>query len=264
MLSPRPQSPGVHFLSAPRVIRGLLRSAAPGPGDLVLDIGAGPGTITGPLAATGARVLAVERDEAFVRQLTRRFAHHPHVRVVAADARSVPLPRRDFTVVANIPFALSTPLLRRLLTAVHRPMAAADLVVEWGFAQRVAAACTLETAWWATRFELRVARRVPAACFRPAPRADAAHLVVRRRDDVDQRVLWALLDTAHRAPAHPVRRALGGLLGRGRTLHLLRLADVDADAGAPDVPVAGWLAVARAVAADRTVRLPPPPKRLTR
>jgi 16S rRNA A1518/A1519 N6-dimethyltransferase RsmA/KsgA/DIM1 with predicted DNA glycosylase/AP lyase activity len=179
--SAAPMSPGVHFLSAHAVIRQLIRSSGVGPGDLVIDFGAGPGTLTAPLAATGCRILAVERDEAFVRKLRRRFADQPLVRVVHADLRTVALPSKDFSVVANIPYAVSTLLLRRLLSRPRRSLAGADLVVEWGFARRVVSARTKETALWATRYDLRVARRIPASCFRPAPRVDSAHLVIRRK-----------------------------------------------------------------------------------
>ncbi|ONI77320.1 hypothetical protein ALI144C_32505 [Actinosynnema sp. ALI-1.44] len=168
-------------MSAPAVIRQLIRSSGVGPDDLVIDFGAGPGTITAPLAATGARVLAVERNAAFAGKLTRRFADQPLVKVVHADLRTVPLPSRDFSVVANIPFALSTVLLRRLLDRRRRSLVAADLVVEWGFAQRIVAARTPETAKWAEKYEMRVARRIQRTNFRPAPRVDSAHLVIRRR-----------------------------------------------------------------------------------
>lgn len=183
----RPNPSGVHFLTEHAVIRQLIRSAGIGPGDLVLDLGAGPGTITAPLATTGARVLAIERDESFVRKLDRRFADQPLVRVVPADVRTVALPSRDFHVVANIPFAVSTVLLRRLLSRPRRAMAGADLVVEWGFARRIASARTKETAAWATKYDIRVARRIPASCFRPAPRVDSAHLVIRRRQSPGRR-----------------------------------------------------------------------------
>ncbi|TCO50920.1 rRNA adenine N(6)-methyltransferase family protein [Actinocrispum wychmicini] len=176
-----PNRSGVHFLSSYPVIRSLIRSSGVGPGDLVIDFGAGPGTITAPLAAAGPRVLAIERDDRFVRELHRRFAAQPSVRIVHADLRTVPLPSRDFSVVASIPYAVSTLLVRRLLSRPRRSLVGADLVVEWGFARRIAAGDTKETASWARRFDIRVARRIPASCFRPAPRVDSAHLVIRRR-----------------------------------------------------------------------------------
>ncbi|QYG92730.1 methyltransferase domain-containing protein [Iamia sp. SCSIO 61187] len=167
------------------VVHALVRSSGVGPGDLVLDLGAGPGALTLALARTGARVIAVERDPRLARRLERRTADDPSVRVVEGDLRTVPLPHRPFHVVANIPFAASTDLLRRLLAEHHRgrALAGADLLVEWGFARRLAAesGSGRTAARGARRFRIDVARRVPAVAFSPPPRVDAAHLVIRPR-----------------------------------------------------------------------------------
>jgi len=121
----------VHFLRSRAVARALVDAAALVPDSLVPEFGAG--ALTEALAATGARVLAIERDEVFVRELQRRFGDRPTVRVVAGDLRTMPLPRRPFTVVANIPFSASTPLLRRLLGG-RVPLRAAEQLVARGFA----------------------------------------------------------------------------------------------------------------------------------
>ncbi len=67
----------------------------------MLDLGAGGGAITLPPAATGARVLAVERDERLARRLARGFANDERVRVVTGDLERIPLPRRRYQVVAT-------------------------------------------------------------------------------------------------------------------------------------------------------------------
>jgi 23S rRNA (adenine-N6)-dimethyltransferase len=263
----RATSPAVHLLSCPRVIESLVRGSGVGPGDLVIDFGAGPGTLTAPLAAAGARVLAVERDDAFVRALRRRFADRPSVRVVHSDLRSVRLPRRDFAVVSNIPFAVSTPLLRRLLSPVPGRLAAADLVVEWGLARRLTAARPrdLESAWWAARFELRLARRIPARCFAPAPAVDAAHLSVRPRPGLDGRasaVLWTLLAAVHRRPADPARHVLGEVMAHRFARRVLRELGADPSAPAASVQVGVWARVAAGLARDRGVVVPRLPRAL--
>jgi 23S rRNA (adenine-N6)-dimethyltransferase len=171
-------------LRDPAVVRALIRSAALGPDDLVLDLGAGSGVLTLALARTGARVIAVESDPRLARRLARRTAADAAVRVVEGDLRSVPLPHRPFHVVANIPFATGTDLLRRLLDEHDggTALARADLLVEWGFARRlVATPVERTTARWQRRFRFDLARRVPARSFSPAPRVDAAHLVIRPR-----------------------------------------------------------------------------------
>lgn len=127
------------------------------------------------------------------------------MRVVAADARTVRLPRRAFTVVANLPYSISTPLLRRLLGAEETALTGADVLVEWGFAKRLTAdpARDFETAWWQARFELTVARRVRPAAFEPAPSVDSAHLVIRRRPGVTPaagRAAWRYLRAQYRRP----------------------------------------------------------------
>lgn len=189
---PRPHPPppnhhGLHVLRDRRVARRLVGAAALGPGDLVLDLGAGPGTLTLPLARTGARVIAVERDPRLARKLARRTADDPAVRVVEADLRTVPLPRRPYAVVANLPFATGTDLLRRLLGDGRSALTGADLLVEWGFARRLTDAGAAhgsggaEVARWHRRWRLDLVGRVPATAFSPPPRVDAAHLSVRRR-----------------------------------------------------------------------------------
>lgn len=263
----RPRCSGVHFLSAEEAGE-LVRSSDVGAGDLVIDVGAGPGAITALLAATGARVLAVERDDQFVRRLERRFQGQPNVRIVHGDLREVPLPRRRYTVVASVPFAASTHLARRLLHPAHTALTGADLVVEWGFAKRLTEPYprSLETAWWAGRFELHLTRRIPPAAFAPPPAVAAAHLVIRRRGQTGHRrqaALWALLHRAYSAPNAPAR-AVVGFVPRRRAHRLLTSSGIDPPAAARTVPVPQWVRLAAALAADPDLVLPPLPRRLSR
>jgi 23S rRNA (adenine-N6)-dimethyltransferase len=256
---PAALSSGVHLLSDRGVITGLVSSASLGPGDLVVDFGAGPGTLTAPLAHTGSRVLAVEHDARFVSALRRRFADRPSVRVVHDDLRTVRLPRRPFAVVANIPFAVSTPLLRRLLTPSASGFSRAELIVEWGLAKRLTSARSrdAESAWWSCRFTMTARRRVPARCFSPAPRVDAAHLSVRDRGLPHRTaaVLWSVLSAAYARPGVPARTALRDLTPRRITHQVL------ADHPARDVHTGQWLVLAETLAADRNITTPRLPAR---
>jgi 23S rRNA (adenine-N6)-dimethyltransferase len=199
-----PNPPGAHFLVDRGLIRTLVRSSGVGGSDLVFDLGAGYGALTGPLAGTGARVIAVELDPALAGRLRRRFAEQPAVHVVEADLRRIPFPRRPFHVVASPPFALTTLLCRRLLGDPAVRLTGAELILEWGAARWLSDQRTRDpqTARWAARYEIELVRRVPAASFSPPPGADAAYVSIRRR--------------RQRATAGPSRSALSQADSRQR------------------------------------------------
>ncbi|PRX49417.1 23S rRNA (adenine-N6)-dimethyltransferase [Prauserella shujinwangii] len=255
--------PGIHLLANPHVAERLIRSCAPCPGDLVVEFGAGLGAITTPLARTGARVLAIERDAGFARRLRERVADEPGVRIRVDDARTTPLPREPFLVAASIPYAISSTLLRRLLTPASSRLRRAALIVEWGFAKRLTAEVprTRELAWWAARFDLELVHRIPARHFRPVPSVDSAHLVARRRPGLGrgaQAALWTLLGAAYGAPRTPARRVVPRT-GRGRH-RLLAEHGIDPAQPAGDVPPPRWASLATTLASDRGLWFPPPPR----
>lgn len=162
--------------------RQLVDSAGVRPGDLVIDIGAGTGTITAPLAATGARVIAVELHPGRVESLRRRFDvdSAPTVRVVQADAADLRLPRRPFRVVANPPWAISVAVLRRLLAPGSR-LERADLVLPRHVAERWASGRAPGAGRWRRHYEVGVSGRVSRSAFAPPPRAAAGILTITRR-----------------------------------------------------------------------------------
>jgi 23S rRNA (adenine-N6)-dimethyltransferase len=102
------------------------------------------------------------------------------VTVVQADAEDLRLPKRPFRVVASPPYAVSTALLRRLLSAGSR-LRSADLVLQRAVVRRFAEARVAGADRWAGDFVLSRGLLVPRSAFRPAPRVDSAVLVVRRR-----------------------------------------------------------------------------------
>jgi 23S rRNA (adenine-N6)-dimethyltransferase len=157
----------------------IVADAAIAPGDLVVDIGAGTGALTRSLVDAGARVIAVELHPKRLDVLRERFASDP-VTVVRADAHDLRLPRRPFRVVANPPYGLTTPVLKRLLARGSR-LSRADVVMERGAAVRWASGRAPGAGRWVATYDVRVGRRIPRSAFAPRPRVDSVVLHIVRR-----------------------------------------------------------------------------------
>jgi 23S rRNA (adenine-N6)-dimethyltransferase len=206
---------GQHFLAGGWLAAELVEQAGIGAGDLVVEIGAGTGVLTEALARRAGRVVAVEYDPRLADRARMRVAGFGNVRVLTADALAVPLPRRPFRVVANLPFGSTAAILRRLLGDPRTPLERADLVLQEQAARRYAARRpgTTEAVAWGTWYALAAGRRLGPSCFRPPPRVGAAVLVARRRHPplvpvADRGRFAALVQDAFRHPGLPLRRGL--------------------------------------------------------
>lgn len=179
---------GQNFLVDDRLISRFVAGLAIRPGDLVIDIGAGAGALTLPLARAGAEVWAVEADPAWAARLSRRADQAgltPGVRVIEADLRRLRLPRRPYRVVANPPFGLTSEVLGLLLDDPERGPVRADLILQQEVARRHAASppAALRTAAWAPWWRFELGLRVSRGSFQPRPSVDARVLIATRRND---------------------------------------------------------------------------------
>jgi 23S rRNA (adenine-N6)-dimethyltransferase len=244
---------GRHALRSRAFVDELVRDAGVAPGSLVLDLGAGGGIITGALVAAGARVRAVELDGAALRQLRSRFAGEPGVEVVAADATRVRLPDEPFAVVANLPFASGTAILRLLLGDPRVPLMQLDAIVEWGLAAKRTAVwpSTLLGCTWGARYELRLVRRVPRGCFAPPPSVDAALLRATRRAEPLVPPRRAAAYEALLRRAFGAQRPLDRILPRGAVHRAAHELGFDRHATARDLDPRQWAGLYCAIGSPR-------------
>lgn len=209
---------GQNHLRDQRIIRCVidLVRATEGP---ILEIGPGRGAITRDLQRLGRPLTAVEIDGRRVRELRAQL--DPDVQVVHEDALRHRLPDAPHVVVGNLPFHLTTAILRRLL---HAPgWTEAVLIVQWEVARRRAAVggASMMTAQWWPWVDFRVRQRIPATAFDPVPGADAGLLTLERRATplVERTRQSAYRNFVHRVftgRGRGIEALLGGVVGSAR------------------------------------------------
>jgi 23S rRNA (adenine-N6)-dimethyltransferase len=239
---PGRKSSGRHFLS-PRLATELARGFDIGSADLVVEVGAGTGRLTRELARAGGLVLAIELDADLAKDLLRSASAWPNVYVHQGDALGVALPRSPFRVVGNIPFGITTGLLRRVVDTPHAKRL--DLITQLEPARKraIAKGSVLSVVWSTTwRFEVR--RRIPRVVFHPSPSVDAAWLVGSRRDEpliesTDRVRFERFVRRAFAAPELSIVRALG------LRPAMIRGLDIDPRARAIDLTVDEWVSMFR-------------------
>ncbi len=191
-----------------------------GPDAHVLEIGAGLGSLTLPLARTGAEVIALELDRFLVSALQEVVGEFPRVRVVVADAvlaewNGLLEHASPWMVVANLPYNVAVPVVMRLLETA--PLVERMLVmVQREVGERLAAdpgqpafgAVSLRVAY---RAEARLVRRVSRTVFWPRPNVDSVLVSLVRRPPpvrVDEAALWHVVDTAFNQRRKTMRGAM--------------------------------------------------------
>jgi 23S rRNA (adenine-N6)-dimethyltransferase len=177
-------APGPHELGQnwlvdrrfPAAMADILRHAPPLP---IVELGAGNGAITRALLTIGVAVTAVEVDPRCLTRLRRQFTGRADI--VDEDMLRFDYGARPHNIVSNVPFAITTPLLRRLMPQRHWQTAV--LLLQWEVARKRAAvgSTTLLTATWWPWYDFALHHRVPAAAFAPIPSTDGGILAIRRR-----------------------------------------------------------------------------------
>ena len=181
-----PNFTGQHLLHNPKTIKRLIEVARLKSNDMILEIGAGKGGLTFPIGEQVRKVIAVEIDAAYAQALKSKViaSERSHISIVHADIRTYCLPTSSFSVVANIPFSITTPILERLLGAEGRALQKATLIVEKGAAKRFTQKTTFDSRllMWKMFFTFKLESVIPRTDFAPPPRVDAAIMIIKRRE----------------------------------------------------------------------------------
>jgi 23S rRNA (adenine-N6)-dimethyltransferase len=249
-----------NFLRHPRRIERLLDLSSIRERDIVLDLGAGDGQLTAPLADRCRRVIAVEKDPLLATSLAQRFAGNPRVVIRHADALAVRLPRAPYKVVANIPFDITTRLVRRLTSSAYPPEDS-YLVMQAEAAQRIVGEprATLFGLLLQPWFAPSVVHHFARNDFNPPPRVDVVFLRLRKRGPPlvrasDAQLYVDLLSVCFLSAQRTPESALAPVLGHGRLQKLARTSRIPPSATPSSMRLSHWLALVNLLSQDAEAR----------
>ncbi|NDR53587.1 16S rRNA (adenine(1518)-N(6)/adenine(1519)-N(6))-dimethyltransferase RsmA [Actinomyces sp. 565] len=265
------KSRGQNFVHDAGTVRRIVRLAGVQPGETVLEVGPGLGSLTLALLETGARVIAVEVDPVLARALpltvaSRLPAAADHLAVLAADALTIsspetlPLPdgaAPPTRLVANLPYNVAVPVLLTVLAALPG-LRTATVMVQAEVADRLAAAPgsrtygvpSVKAAWYGTvRRDARIGRSV----FWPVPNVDSAVVTLTRREPpattATRAQVFAVIDAAFAQRRKTLRKALAPLAGGPEQVEAAaRAVGIDPSTRGEQLDVTAFAALAQALA----------------
>ncbi len=229
-------------------------------GDNLLEIGPGRGALTGRLLATGAQVTAIELDEIIANKLAGMVGSEAAVNLKTINEDFLRFDLRElgpgpWLVVGNLPYAVGTPILQKLLT--WNGWTRAVLMFQKEVGERIVARLGgadygLLSLSVLARADAELAFEVPRAAFMPVPKVDSAVVVLTRlaapRLPVDEeKAFWRLAKTAFSQRRKMAAGVLSKAIGkpRGEVDAAFKAAGLNISARPEEIPFDAWRALAR-------------------
>lgn len=234
--SNQPNYLGQHLLHNKKVLTEIVKLAEIRKDEIVLELGAGKGALTEVLAQKTNKLLAVEYDPQFVSILNEKTTNNPAVTIIQQDILKIPLPRKKFVVVANIPFAITTPIMKKLLNQPNNHFYRGVLLIEKGAAKRFRSTFVKDpyVIAWRMWFDIHYVRGVSRNNFSPPPKVDTAIIKIQRKTKSrvyvkDYFHFWGLVEYVLKDPRLPIDIALRGIFTVPQIKHLRRTLQVTVD-----------------------------------
>jgi len=258
------KSLGQNFLVNEVVRDSIIEAAGLSAGDTVIEVGPGLGMLTEKLASKAGRVVAVELDDSLAERLGNRLVRFSNIDIINDDILDVDLGALikggTYKVVANIPYYITSPILRYFMQAELKPSLMVIMMQEE--VARDVTAKPGEMGFLAVSMRLfsipRMICRVPADCFYPAPRVDSA--VVRfdilPQPAVEVGDVEGFLELVHagfKAPRKQLHNSLAIGLGREPAAadEILKRAGIDSRRRPGTLTLDEWAALYREAGAPR-------------
>ena len=244
------KSLGQHWLKDPEILADIAEAAELTGDDIVLEIGPGLGTLTSRLLARANSVTAVEFDADLARKLPGQFPGKK-LTVVNQDILQFDLNQlpKNYKVVANVPYYITSKIVEKLMTAENKPSIAV-LLVQKEVAERIAAEAgnmSILSVSVQIFAEAELDIEVPRQFFTPPPKVDSQVVVLRTRNNPlitpeDQRDFFRIVKAGFSAKRKKLRSSLSGglVIDKSVAEELLKNAGISPDARAEDLAIEDW------------------------
>jgi 16S rRNA (adenine1518-N6/adenine1519-N6)-dimethyltransferase len=249
---------GQHWLKDRSVLESIAASADLTKDDIVLEIGPGLGTLTSVLLSRAKEVIAVEYDEHLARTLPEQFPHNNLIvhrsDILSFDLSAVP---SGYKVVANVPYYITSKIVKMLMTANNRPVCTV-LLVQKEVAERLAAQAgdmSILAISAQVFAEVSLGDIVPAQLFIPPPKVDSQVVILKTRQkplisEHEQKAFFRIVKAGFSAKRKKLRSSLSGGLGltKSEIESILQNTAIDSNLRAEDLSIRDWQAIMRVYA----------------
>ena len=206
---------GQHFTIDVTLIEDSIKTANLTTNDVVLDIGAGTGFITLYLAQKRINVVAIENDQLLLRILKRKFAKKTNVKIIAIDFRNYKIPYDSFKTVSNIPYAITSQILKSLMFDHMERFMGGSLILQLESAQKLLSKSVYNpyVVFYRTFYDITLVHEIGPLSFLPPPRVKSALIRIEKKVNpgiygrIKEKYLDFLLFVL-KSPGLPARTAL--------------------------------------------------------
>jgi len=209
---------GQNFLIDASVLAKILKAANVGPEDAILEIGPGIGTLTQELAKHASQVVAIEKGAKMVEILSETLTDFKNVQVISEDAlkfdpQHSALAGKPYKLIANLPYYITSPVIRKFLETEHGPKLLV-LMVQKEVAQRICVAppdmsiLAVSVQYYATP---KIISHVSKNCFWPAPKIDSAIIAIEPQNTRTKEGSGAFFKVVKAGFAQPRKQLAGNL-----------------------------------------------------
>jgi len=251
------KSLGQHWLKDRGILAGIADAAQITPLDTVLEIGPGLGTLTSELLRRAEKVVAVELDGELAAKLPGQFPGKTlqvvHEDILSYDLSHLP---KDYIVVANVPYYITSKIIQKLLTDANKPKRIV-LLIQKEVAERLAAEpgnMSILAVSAQIYAEVQLDQMVPARFFTPPPKVDSQVVVVKTRPEPliapeDEKKFFRVVKAGFSSKRKKLRSSMSAGLGLSKpdTEVLLKKANISPDVRAEALSIEQWSALTKIV-----------------